>query len=376
MQLPTAPPRESLTEAAVVGLIRDAPAVEMAAGLELLDADLHVIDDVTDDFGGGSVARNGYATLHGTAQLGVARTLDWGRAIVRPYMSMTDATTTARFNLGAYVTSTPKRVIGQSPPMHAVAGYDILHTLATPAGEAYAVDAGVGYLAAVETILTNRGYVGYVIDQSAAASMLPSSRVWPLDQGTTWLNIVNDLLGAVAYQGIWSDWDGRLRVQRYLSPIARAPEWYYDVDPVRSMLDSLRTVERDFFEAPNRWVAVRANNIDGPAPVEGDGIFTYVNQFVGDTSVEARGRIISKVVPLEAADHAALVAAAQITIDADMRIPTKLSHATFPNPLHWHFDRLVLTDAELGPAADVLSTQWTLPLNGANQTHEWTVLSQ
>jgi len=374
MQLPTAPPRELLTEAAVVALIRDAPAVEFAAGLELLDTNLNVVDDVTDDFGGGSVARNAYATLHGTASLGVARTLDWGRAIVRPYMTMTDGTTTARFNLGAYVTSTPKRVIGEEPAMHAVAGYDILHSLSTTVGEAYAVDAGVGYLAAVATILTDRGLTGYIIDQSAAASVLPSARVWPLDQETTWLNIVNDLLGAIAYQGIWSDWDGRARLHRYLSPIARTPEWYYDVAPLTSMLDSLRTVERDFFDAPNRWIAVRSNNIDGPAPVEGDGIFTYVNSFVGDTSVEARGRIISKVVPLEAADHAALVAAAQITIDADMRIPTKLTHATFPNPLHWHFDRLVLADPELGPAADVLSTQWTLPLNGANQTHEWTLL--
>jgi len=76
MQLPTAPPRQGLTEAAVIGLIRDAPAVIISAGLELLDSGLKVIDDVTDDFGGGSISRNGYATLHGTASLKMARTLD------------------------------------------------------------------------------------------------------------------------------------------------------------------------------------------------------------------------------------------------------------------------------------------------------------
>jgi len=374
MQATTAPPRQLLTDADVRRIIRDEPAVEFSAGLELLDMGLQVLDDVTDDFTGGSVARNAYATLHGTATLGLTRVVDWGRAIVRPYIKMSDGTTTPRFNLGAYFTSTPERVIGESPETYAVAGYDILHGLATTVGEAYAVDAGVGYLQAVATILATQGYSRVVMDQDAAGVVLPSARVWPIDEQTKWLTIVNDLLGAVGYQGIWSDWDGWLRVHRYQSPSARASEWTYDVDPVTSMLDTLRRLRRDYFDAPNRWVAMRTNHIDGPAPVEGNGIFTYVNQFAGDTSVEARGRIISKVVPVEAADQASLIAAAQRTIDADTRTSATMSLASFSNPLHWHFDRLTLNDPSVGPVADVLSTTWTLPLDGSLMTHGWTLL--
>jgi hypothetical protein len=374
MQVLTAPPRQAFTDATIIRIIRDEPAVEFSAGLELLNMGLQVLDDLTNDFIGGSVARNAYATLHGTATLGLTRVLDWGRAIVRPYMNMTDGTTLIRFNLGAYFTSTPERTLGYEPETYGIAGYDMLHGLSTTVGEAYAVDAGVGYLDAVAAILTAQGYTRFVIDRDAAGTVLPSARVWPIDEQTKWLTIVNDLLGAIGYQGIWSDWDGWLRVHKYVSPSARSSEWTYDVDPETSMLDTLRTLRRDYFEAPNRWVAVRTNNIDGAAPVEGDGIYTYVNQYLGDTSVQARGRIISKVVPLEAADQASLVAAAQKTIDADTRTSATMALTTWPNPLHWHFDRVTLNDPDVGPVADVLSTSWTLPLDGSLMSHGWSLL--
>lgn len=375
MQRLTAAPRDALSEATVVRIIQDEPAVEFSAGLDLLNMDLQVIDDVTPDLaGGGSVSRNAYAVLHGTATLSITRVLDWGRAIVRPYLNMSDGTTTARFNLGAYFTATPERHIGVEPETYEVQGYDILHALATPVGEAYAVNAGMGYLAAVNTILTAQGYTRVIMDQDSAASVLPSARVWPIDEQTTWLSIINDLLGAIGYQGIWSDWDGWLRVHRYVSPLLRASEWTYDDDPVTSMLDTLRTVKRDFFNAPNRWVAIRSNAIDGAAPVVGNGIYVYVNQFVGDTSVQARGRIISKPFRVEAADHAALIAAAQKTIDADTNTSATVSLATFPNPLHWHFDRITLNDPSMGPVANILSTSWTLPLDGSNMSHGWTMI--
>lgn len=376
MQPRTAPPRDALTDATVVRLIRDEPAITVSAGAELLDMGLNVLADISDDFTqGGSVARNSYAVLHGTGSFGISRALNWGRAIVRPYMNLTDGITTARFNLGAYFTSTPERVVGNSPETYGVDGYDILHGLNSAVGEAYAVDAGVAYLDAVEAILIRLGYSRYIIDQTKASTVLPTARVWPVDQNTKWLNIVNDLLGAIGYQGIWSDWDGWLRVLAYTSPSQRGSEWSYTVDPASTMLSSLRTLRRDYFDAPNKWVAIRTNNVDGPAPVEGNGIYTYVNQRDGDLSVEARGnRIITRILPLDAADQASLITAAQVSIDADTRTSATVSLSTFPNPLHWHFDRLTLDDPDMGPVANVLSTQWTLPLNGADMTHGWTVL--
>lgn len=375
MQSPTESPREDLTADQVVGLIRDTPGLIIGRGLELVDMNLALIEDVCDDLLGGSVSRASYATLHGTASLSISRRLDWGSAIVRPYMTMSDGALTARFNLGAYFTSVPRRAIGQEPETWEVEGYDILLALADPVGEAYAVDAGIGYLAAVEDIFGQQGYTQYVIDRSAAALVLPSAKVWPFDDKTTWLNVVNDLLAAIGYAGVWSDWHGRLRCHPYQSPADRLPEWTYDTEPLTSLLGPHRSIERDFFDAPNRWVFYRQNNVDGDPPVEGNGLFTYVNERDGDTSVEERGgRVITRVAGIEAADHASLVSAARRQIDDDLRLKATIAAPTAPNPLHWHFDRLTLADPALG-VADVLDARWTLPLNGGDMSHDWTVIS-
>ncbi len=375
MQPMTAPPRDTLTAAAVRGIIRDAPGVRVSAGAELLDRGLNVTADISSLVTGGSITRSSYASLHGSGTLGVESELDWGAALVRPYVVLSAGATSARFNLGAYYTVTPETALGQTPVVHEVALIDILDALNDPVGEVYSVNAGTGYLAAVEAILLGRGFWQYVIDQSAAGSVLPSPRVWLLDDNTTWLTIVNDLLGAIGYQGIWSDWDGRLRVQRYLSPSARLSEFTYDVGATTSMLTLDRKIERDFYKAPNRWVFYRSNNVDGSPPVEGNGIYTVTNQSGGPTSIEARGgRVISKTMALDVADHAALVQAAQVTIDADLTIKTKLTLGSSPNPLHWHFDRMTVNDPAIGPQSEALGTQWTLPLDGGDMSHEWSLI--
>ena len=373
MQPPTAPPRDDLTQDQVVALIQDAPALTVGRGAELLDLSLAVVDDLSPDFAGGRVERHSYATLHGQAELAFSRPLDWGSALVRPYLTLSDGILSARFNLGAYYTSTPETELGEDPPTWTVTGYDILLILNDLVGESYAVAAGQPYLAAVEAILIDRGVQAYVIDQAAADKVLPSARTWPIDENTTWLSIVNDLLGAVGYQGAWSDWDGRIRCTPYANPRDRAPEWLYAVDDATSMLTSRRTFAADYFDAPNRWVAVRSNAVDGPAPVEGNGLWTYQNDVDGPTSVQARGRVITApLLQLDVADQAALIAAAQRQIDADRRRRTTVTLGTSPNPLHWHFDRLAVADPAMGSALlDVLGTSWALPLDGADMTHEW-----
>lgn len=374
MQPLVVPVRDHLTADQVEDLIRVTPTVGFAAGCELLDGlSLGVLEDITADFLGGSVGRGLYNTLHGSASLTIARELPWSSAIVRPYLTMTDGTITARFNQGAYYTQQPKKALGRFPVKYSVACYDILSVLNDLVGDAYAVDEGASYLAAVETILMSRGVQRYSIDQSAAGSVLPTFKSWPMDDKTTWLHIVNDLLGQIGYRGIYSDWDGLLIVEPYLSPRLRGPEWVYDAGPFTSLIRDM-ALDRDFYQAPNRWRAFRSNATDEDPPVLGDGIYEYVNEHVGDTSVDARGRTITKVFGIEAADQAALEAAAQITIDADMTIPTKVPASVFPVPLHWHADVIYLDNPEAGVPTTAQVTSWTLPLNGSAATHEWTLL--
>jgi hypothetical protein len=380
MQPPIEPCRSGLTEAQVTYLLRDAPAITLGAGLELIDIDLNLIEDISDYLAGGSITRNSYADLHASASFEITRHLDWGAAIVRPYMTVSDGAITAQFYLGAFHTNTPAFDASESPPTFAVEATDILFRLSQPVGESYAINAGDLYLAVVEDILMSLGYSAYIIDQDANATAAPTSRVWALADNPTWLNVVNDLLSSVGYQGIWSDWNGRLRAERYILPQDRSIEWVYDDDPQTTMLGVKRSVAYDFFTAPNRWVFYRQNNVDDTAPVEGDGIYTYVNQSVGATSVDARGGlVITSVVSVDAADQPTLIAQAQSTIQSDMDIPTVITVETSPNPLHWHFDRLFISDstAQL-PAADVQCTEWTLtlPPDSGDMQQSWRVISQ
>lgn len=377
MQPITADPRGRLTADQVRWLIQGAPAIEVTPGMELIDQDLSLIEDISEDLGGGHVARNSYATLHGTGAFAIRRVLHWPSAIVRPYMTFSDGDITARFNLGAYYTSVPERQSGEIPPTWDVTGFDILHRLADKTGIPYSIPAGTQYGTAVRTILTEQGYSRFIISPLAATKVLTSAYVSPLDDEKTWLSIVNDLLAAMGYAGIWSDWEGRLRCEPYVIPRERSVEWVYDADPDTSILSPQHTTVSDLYEAPNRWVFIRNNDVDGPAPVEGNGIFTYINELVGETSVESRaGRIVTRIERIDAADQEALVNRAWVTIDADLRAPLLIRARTTPNPLHWHFDRIVIDDPSgvVNPWSDVLSTEWSLPLDGSDMEHSWTVL--
>jgi hypothetical protein len=375
MQPPTAGPRSGLTEDQVVALIQDSPALTVNGGLELVDLNMEVVEDISDDLLDGSITRESSATLHGTAALEISRDLDWANAIVRPYVTLTDGTTSARFNMGAYLTNVPSVRFGSFPNTQTVQGYDILHWLNTSVGEAYVVSTGTAYLTAVESVLIGRGILAYSIDQEKAGVVLPSNRVWPLDERTTWLNVVNDLLGAIGYLGIWSDWDGRLRCVPYENPRERAPEWTYHDDELKSMMAPTGNVERDYFDVPNRWVAVRSNDIDGATPTEGNGVYTYTNERTGPTSVEGRnGRIITQFMSVEAADQTSLIAKVNAAVDAAITITMAIDVDTAPNPLHWHFDRLYVANDSL-PMMDVLSTKWTMSLTGNPMSHRWLALT-
>ena len=111
--------------------------------------------------------------------------------------------------------------------------------------------------------------------------------------------------------------------------------------------------------------------------MDGDQIYTYVNESTGNTSVQARrGLVVTRVEGVDVADQSSLIARAQSIIDADMAIPTLINVQVSPNPLHWHFDRLLIGDSTTIPVADVMCTQWSLPLppDGGDMVQQWRVL--
>ncbi len=368
MQSRTAPPRDHLTEGQVDAVL-GALNVQVDAGLELASDDGWV--DISDDLRpeGSEVSRNVFATIHGTCRLRLSRQLDWGAARVRPFMTLTAGGVEARFNLGVFLTSTPDTSAGESPQTWDVEGYDLLEVLAHPHGETVRVASGDDILAAVSTLILAAVPDATVQLGSAGESpVMPSDKLYPLDEQTTTLHIVNDLLGLAGWQALWADQDGRFRSGPYTSPADRGSEHTYDTSHPKTTVGLDRNYEQDFFDVPNRFVFVR----DDPGqdlPEVGDGLYVVDNVSDGLTSQAARGRIITRVMRLDAASHAALVTQADRMVESDKRIISRYRATTAPMPLHMHMDVVTVLDDVLGLSGRFLSHEWTLPLDGSPMRH-------
>lgn len=376
MQQLTAAPRDSLTATQVTDLLLS-DALTVSAGAERLDSNLVVQEDISDDLLGGMVERVMNATVHGTVKLDISRVLAWGTDLIRPYMTLTSGTTTARFNLGVFSLTTPERPVGLTPETYSCAGYDRLYLLNRPVGDTYTVTAGTDYLTAVQNVVAAAGLSGVYLDTTASGKTLPSDMVWPLKplQGTagstSWLNVINDLLAAISYRGMWADENGYFRSEPYVNPAARAPEFTFTTDST-TIVGIDRTFTQDIWNVPNRWVFVQQNLT--AAPAEGAGQYTVNNVSTGLTSQNSRGYVWTKVIELAAADQASLQAQGDIIAAADQQVAAELKVTTGPFPVAGHWDVLTLSDPALS-VTKVVCTQWQLDLSGADMNVIWRVVA-
>lgn len=374
MQPRITPVRSTFTATQIDALIKTDDGITFGMGMELLDRDLNIIADISDSLRECTVTRDSTAVLHGSCDFSLSQKLSWGRAVVRPYATISNGTIKARFDQGAYFTSTPATVTDSSPTTYAVQGVDILNSLNTLVGDSYALNVGDSYLTAVENILLNQGYTQYTIDPARQDTLAPSAKGWPIDESTTWLTIVNELLAAVGYRSIYSDWYGRLICEALVDVMSAAPEWTYDRGQYTSQMVPGQIITHDYFATPNRWVGIQGSNSDTAAvPVEGAGVFTYVNNNDGETSVVERDQVITRVLTITAADQAALVAAVMSAVSTDKIVGTIIEAQTSGNPLHWHLDVVSVETLELG-VVRMRDTRWSMNLLTGAMQHSWAKL--
>lgn len=375
MQLLTAPPRADLTDTEVTNLLV-ADNITVAAGCELLSTLDEFVEDISADLVGGTVRRECLADVHGTCDLTLSRTLAWGRDRVRPYMVVSADTPggyiSARFNLGVYLLTSPQRTLGTDTTTD-VSGFDKLHLLQAVVGDSYTVAAGAAYLDSVRNAIRAAGAGDLVLlDATAADKVLPSAMSWPLSAQTqaTWLTVVNDLLSAIGYRGVWADQDGYFRSAPYVAPQQRPLEWRFNVDDARTtIVGETRTVVEDVWGVPNRWRFLRRDLLN--TPFEGGGQYTVDNVNDGPTSQVALGRIVPRVEWLDAADQASLIVQGDAIVATDRRVSATLKLTTGPLPIAGHFDVAAYADT-LAPAFTRLqATRWELPLTGGEMTWEW-----
>ena len=352
----------------VVDLV-EAPVVQVGAGLDLLDSSGVWVADISADLtaAGSVIARNMANKIHGTAKLTISRELAWGRDRVRPWVELSaDGQTTTRWNMGVYAMTTPQRNAGETPATYSVDGYDLLTILDTPYGSTYSAAAGSVPLTLIATLLTAAGITN-AIDQAAIAEVLPTGSlvVYPIAQENTTLKIINDLLARVGYGPLWMDRDGRARSAPLVARSSVSPMWAYSTSSATTSVGDQRTGTADFFAAANRLVFINDDPGRG-TPVEGNGFYTVTNPADGPTSIDGRGRSITKVVKLQAVTQAALMVQADQIVAADKRMASAVAVNVGPNPEHWHEDTVTFADADLGVSGLFAVTEWSFDLGGGD----------
>lgn len=359
--------------------------LDVSAGLEVLDLALNVTSDISAEFVGGSVARNMDAKIHGTCRLALSTELAWGNVLLRPYMTVSDGTTSARWNRGVYMVTTPETVLGDTPVTYSAQGMDRIYLLDRQVGASYTVASGTTYRAALVQAFTDAGLSGYVIDGSAADYTLPTTRTWALvgdstnpDQTTTpvtWLRVVNDLLDAVNFRAVWADENGLFRCGGYQSPAVRAPEFTFNADDATiTIVGQNRTILADQWKTPNKWVFRWTNRPGGMSAVEGDGIYTYNLPAAHALSATNRGLTWTSVVDYEAASQAVLTSLGDRRVAADLRVAKQVKVMTGPFPVAGHYDVFSYVDTAAGGTLKVMAQSWEHDLVGGDVSWVWEVI--
>jgi hypothetical protein len=370
-------PWRSQYSVAQITALLTSPAVSLSYGLELLDQNNNLTEDVSDNLVSWSLTRTNTNTIQGVGTFVITMAVQGGSQRVRPYVLMSGAgLTNVRFDEGVYVLTSPATQLNLTPLTYTIQGSDLLYLLSLPIGDSYTVPAGTGYLAAVQEAIAAAGISGsqVILDQTAAGSVLPADMSWPLTDGNadTYLDVVSQLLAAINYLPIWADWEGNFQSSPYIAPEGLAPTFTFDLTKNTGVIVSdSRTLTGDLWQAPNVWVYINESVDD---PVEGDGIYTYVNQSEGQSSVDVQEREIVSVVYGTYPDQPTMEGVAAQAIDQAIQLTATLAVTVSPFPAAWHFDVFEYIDTPMGGPVVVQSQGWSLASDGSDGAQTWQVV--
>lgn len=118
------------------------------------------------------------------------------------------------------------------------------------------ISAGTNYLAAVQQLLTGAGI--------ALVSAVPTSLTISEDRedwtvGTSYLDIINELLGEINYKPVWFSADGLAILEPAAVPTAENIQHTLDENDVKSLLLPAMTRATDIYRSPNVFICVCSN---------------------------------------------------------------------------------------------------------------------
>lgn len=181
------------------------------------------------------------------------------------------------------------------------------------------------------------------------------------EQGTSWLEVYSRVLGTIGHDQLTADEDGRPAAQSLSVLDGRAAEHTYA--PGEGKILQAGSVEPLSPTLPN---VLRFSARQGPSlgNIEGNGLYTVVNQSTGPGSIDSRGFEVEQRIDVDAADQAALEAIG----DAEKQRffaggGERFSGRVALNPRHSDRDVIALSLPRLDlDGTTWLVTEWTYPL--------------
>lgn len=284
-----------------------------------------------------TVEYNALAAIKCTAKFEILDSagVDWLNDRIKPWarLRMQDGGW-AEWPLGMFLLTTMPRAADSSGVVtRSIEAYDLAQILADDrVTDRYEVAAGANVIAEVRDLLDSAGIAAQNL--TGSSKELPGARSW--DPGTSKLQIINDLLHAIAYDDLWFDENGTAVAAPYVSPVWRASAYTYQDDDQSVMFPEVEQ-SLDLWNVPNKWVRYVSESDVAVMRSE----YTNANPD-SPTSTVSRGRTIVDVESVDAVDQGTLDAlVAQEAFEAS-QVYEVVQLTTAIMPMHSHRDVITL----------------------------------
>lgn len=233
---------------------------------------------------------------------------------IRPFLIVDDAA----YPLGDYVISVAETTMSGAGTAMYIEAYDqSLIASQNRLDKRVSFAAGSLYVDTIQGLLQNCGITMVMADPNES-TLATVREDWEV--GTSYLDIVNDLLAEINFKPLWFDNEGFARLQKNIAPSASNIAFEYRANEM-SILSADATSVLDVYNAPNVFI-VEVSNPDLPEPMRA----VSVNEDPGSIlSTIRRGRRI--VAPLERLDNISSQEALQEYAD-NKRLQSMLSTDT------------------------------------------------
>ena len=212
--------------------------------------------------------------------------VNWLRDEIRPELIIDGEV----HNLGVYLPAAVRELENATTRFMHIEAYDRCWRVKDNYTESLThIEAGTNYILAIEQLLTACG-ISLIAATQTPATLAETREDW--SAGTSYLTIVNQLLGEINYKPLWFDQDGAAILEPVKLPQAGNIDHFLDDTSIESLMFPQLDMETDIYSAPNVFICI-CSNADKGGPMMAIGENTNPQS---PLSIARRGRRITQVV--------------------------------------------------------------------------------